>query len=70
MRITDGSCEVTDQEIAELPTSSQCVLKILKARGAPVIGGCMLCLDVRYRWFVTEDRRKHCVEYTWKSKED
>ncbi len=68
-KLTDGSMDVTIQEIEDAPYSSQIILKILMEKGAPIIGCSFLCLDARYKWFVEENKRDKTVNYKWTVKD-
>ncbi len=44
-----GECEITNGDLMDMPISSQPFLRVLKEKGAPVLGMCYLMLDEHYK---------------------
>jgi len=66
----DGSCIVSADDMKGSSYTVQKTYRLLKDKGAPIIGGCVLLLDPRYRWFVFDDTSKKHTEFRWEYREE
>ena len=64
-KLEAGSCIITRAEMVEEKFTSQTTYRIMKRKGAPIIGIAVLLLDPAFRWFVHEDPDKLEVHFEW-----
>lgn len=64
-RIPDGGCTITALELQDAAYTSQLTYRILKERGAPIMGMCVLLLDPAYSWFVDLEDKDMTIVYRW-----
>jgi len=68
--LPDGKCAISAMELQASVHAVQATYRILKEKGAPIIGGCCLLLDPRYRWFVLDNPKDKSTEFKWEYKEE
>jgi hypothetical protein len=64
-RIPDGGCLIRASELQDAAYTSQLTYHILKERGAPIMGMCILLLDPAYKWFVEPEDEGMTLIYRW-----
>lgn len=68
--LPDGRCAISAEELQASVHAVQATYRLLKEKGAPIIGCTVLLLDPRYRWFVLDDPKDMSTEFKWEFKEE
>jgi len=68
--VPDGKCDISADELQASVHAVQATYRLLKEKGAPIIGCTVLLLDPRYRWFVWDDPKTLTTEFKWEYKEE